>query len=354
MLIKLGVPILAAAALGFGAATTIILEPEEQLATAHNPPAATTLGANTVAGLGEVQSPGEAVAVAAPLSGLVTRVHVVTGNAVSRGDPLYQLDDRELRAQLRLRERALMTAEARLDRLRAGTRPEDLPPARARVEASKVAVDRARDLLDRGRLLMNEGAMGHEEMKLREFTLREAEAGLLVAEADLARLEAGTWPPEILIAERERDEAEASVDWVNTELDRLIVRSPADGVVLRVDIREGEFVAGDNALAATGPRQPVVLARSGPLQVRVQVDEEDASRVVPGAVAEGFVRGRERVRVELRFLRIEPRVVPKTSLTGGTTERVDTRVLYVVYEMAATPTRIYPGQKLDVFIDVPH
>jgi multidrug resistance efflux pump len=352
MLIKLGVPILAAAALGFGAATTIILEPEEQLTPAHNPPATTTFGANTVAGLGEVQSPGEAVVVGAPLSGLVTRVHVVTGDAVSRADPLYQLDDRELRAQLRLRERALVTAEARLDRLRAGTRPEDLPPAWARVEASKVAVDRARDLLDRGRLLMNEGAMGHEEMKLREFTLREAEAGLLVAEADLARLEAGTWQPEILIAERERDEAEAAVDWVNTELDRLVVRSPADGVVLRVDVREGEFVGGDNALAATGPRQPVVLARAGPLQVRVQVDEEDASRVVPGAVAEGFVRGRERVRVELRFLRIEPRVVPKTSLTGGTTERVDTRVLYVVYEMAAKPTRIYPGQKLDVFINV--
>lgn len=353
MVIKFGLPILAAAALGFGVATTVILKPEEQLTAAPNPPATTTLGTNTVAGLGEVQSDGEAAVIGAPVNGLVTRVHVVTGDAVRQGDPLYQLDDRELRAQLQLRGRALATAEARLDRLRAGTRPEDLPPARARVQASKVAVDRAQDLFDRGRLLMSEGAMGREEMQLREFALREVEAELLQAEADLALLEAGTWQPEIIIAERERDEVAAEVDWVLTELDRLVVRSPVDGTVLRVDVREGEFVAGDLALAAAGSRPPVVLARSGPLQVRVQVDEEDASRVVPGAVAEGFVRGRERARVELRFIRIEPRVVPKTSLTGGATERVDTRVLYVVYEMAPTSVRVYPGQKLDVFIEVP-
>jgi HlyD family secretion protein len=353
MIIKFGIPILSAAALGFGAATTVILKPEEQLSAAPNPPATTTLGSNTVAGLGEVQSEGEAVAVAAPVSGLVARVHVLTGDDVKQGDTLYELDDRELRAQLRLRERALATADARLERLRAGTRPEDLPPAEARVQAARVAVDRARDLLDRGQLLMSEGAMGREEVQVRDFALRETEAELLKAEAELALLKAGTWQPDVLIAEKARDEAAAEVERVRIELDRLIVRAPSGGTVLRVDVREGEFVAGDMALTATGPRQPVVLARSGPLQVRVQVDEEDASRVVPRAAAEGFLRGRERTKVEMAFLRIEPRVVPKTSLTGATTERVDTRVLYVVYEITDTAARVYPGQKLDVFIEVP-
>jgi multidrug efflux pump subunit AcrA (membrane-fusion protein) len=97
-------------------------------------------------------------------------------------------------------------------------------------------------------------------------------------------------------------------------------------------------------------RPPIVLGAAGPLQVRVQVDEEDASRILPGAAAEAFIRGRERIRVDLKFIRIEPRIVPKTSLTGSTTERVDTRVLFVLYEVVGSPQRVYPGQKLDVFI----
>jgi hypothetical protein len=63
------------------------------------------------------------------------------------------------------------------------------------------------------------------------------------------------------------------------------------------------------------------------------------------------VRGRDRTSIELRFVRVDPRIVPKKSLTGGTTERVDTRVLFVVYEVINAPPQIYPGQKLDVFME---
>jgi multidrug resistance efflux pump len=168
---------------------------------------------------------------------------------------------------------------------------------------------------------------------------------LLEAQATLARLEAGAWTPDIVVAERERDQARAEVRKAETEIERLIVRAPADSTVLRIDVREGEYVQAGESM-----RPPVVLAKSGGLEVRVQVDEEDASRVRTGAPAEGFVRGRDRTRVELEFIRVEPRVVPKTSITGSTTERVDTRVLFVVYRVVGSPERVYAGQKLDVFI----
>ncbi|MDX2016118.1 MAG: HlyD family efflux transporter periplasmic adaptor subunit [Planctomycetota bacterium] len=345
MLVKFGIPVLAAAALGFGAATTVILKPEDQLTTAPNPPATTSLGTDTVAGLGEIQSPGEAVLVGAPLAGVVTRVHAVTGDRVKKGAPLFEIDDRSLSAALAVSRAALAGAESRLERLRAGTRPEDLPPARARVEASKVAVERARDLLSRGESLGAQGAMSMEELRSRAFSVRAAEAELLEAQAQLARLEAGTWGPDLAVAEHERDLARSQAQQLEAEIDRLTVRAPADATVLRVDVREGEYVQpGDPQ------RSPITLAREGGLEVRVQVDEEDASRVEPGAVAEGFVRGRERARIGLEFVRIEPRVVPKVSTTGSTTERVDTRVLFVVYRVVGSPPRVYAGQKLDVFI----
>ncbi|MCX5689300.1 MAG: HlyD family efflux transporter periplasmic adaptor subunit [Planctomycetota bacterium] len=346
MIIKFGIPILAAVALGFGAATTVILKPEDQLTTAPNPPATTTLGEDTVAGLGEFQSPGEPIAVGTALPGIVKSVHVVAGDSVHRGQPLFAIDDRELQAELDLKQQMLAAAEARLERLRAGTRPEDLPPARARVEAVRIAVERTQDLLARGESLGTQGAMSGEELRGRWFANKLAHAELLEAQATLARLEAGTWTPDIVVAERERDQALADVRMTQMQIERLVVRSPADATVLRIDVREGEFVQAGESI-----RPSAVIAKSGGLEVRVQVDEEDASRVRPGAPAEGFVRGRDRIRIEMEFLRVEPRVVPKTSITGSTTERVDTRVLFVVYRVVGSPERVYAGQKLDVFIN---
>jgi hypothetical protein len=49
-------------------------------------------------------------------------------------------------------------------------------------------------------------------------------------------------------------------------------------------------------------------------------------------------------------VRIEPSIVPKTSIVGMVTERIDTRVLCVVYEVVGSPERVYPGQRVDVFI----
>ena len=55
----------------------------------------------------------------------------------------------------------------------------------------------------------------------------------------------------------------------------------------------------------------------------------------------------------LRFVRIEPYVVPKRSLTGDSLERVDTRVLQVIYEFQRPSFPIYVGQQVDVFIRRP-
>jgi hypothetical protein len=55
-------------------------------------------------------------------------------------------------------------------------------------------------------------------------------------------------------------------------------------------------------------------------------------------------------------MRLEPFIVPKTSLTGVNTERVDTRVFQVIYAIdpdnrLVQEKRILVGQLIDVFID---
>jgi hypothetical protein len=85
--------------------------------------------------------------------------------------------------------------------------------------------------------------------------------------------------------------------------------------------------------------------------VRVDVDENDAWRVKPGSAASGVLRGNTSITFPLSFKRFEPYVIPKRSLTGESSERVDTRVLQVIYSFDRKELPLYVGQLVDVFID---
>jgi hypothetical protein len=118
-------------------------------------------------------------------------------------------------------------------------------------------------------------------------------------------------------------------------------------VVLQVNVREGEFVGAppSQALVVLGDCHKRV-------HVRVDIDEHDIPRFKKEAPAQASLRGTPQVKYPLKYLRVEPYVIPKKSLTGDNTERVDTRVLQVIYELDTTDRPIYVGQQLDVFINV--
>ena len=64
-----------------------------------------------------------------------------------------------------------------------------------------------------------------------------------------------------------------------------------------------------------------------------------------------YVKGETKNAIPLRFTRIEPYVIPKKSLTGASTERVDTRVLQVIYQLDPPKRPLYVGQQVDVYIE---
>ena len=65
------------------------------------------------------------------------------------------------------------------------------------------------------------------------------------------------------------------------------------------------------------------------------------------------LRGNADITVPLSFVRLEPYVLAKRSLTGDTTERVDTRVLQAIYAFAPSDFPAFVGQQVDVFIKAP-
>ncbi|WP_169978081.1 HlyD family secretion protein [Tautonia rosea] len=345
---RLAIPALA---LTMGTLGAYHVHRESQSPGASEPPASPSTSpydeAIAVAGLVEARS--ENIAVGSALSGVVLEVFVSgdrVGATVAAGDPLFRVDDRHLRAERAAAQARLDAAAARLDRLRISPRPEEIPPSLAQIETAEGRVALALDKLERARRLVGRDAVSTERLVERELEYRIACAELDRVRGEHALLIAGAWEADLSVLEAEQAQAAAEVARLEVEIDRATVRAPINGTVLRVSVRPGEQVA---AL----PDAPlVVLGDLSAVFVRAEVDEEEIPRLRPGAPARAFTRGDGQNPRPLRFVRVEPLVLPKRSLTGLGGERVDTRVLEVLFEVEDPhSTPLFVGQQMDVFID---
>jgi len=303
--------------------------------------------ADTLAAAGIVEAQTENIAVGSATPGVVVEVLVKVGDDVTAGQPLFRLDDRQLRGELAVKRAVVSQSRSELVRLEAEPRKEKIPVLVAEVNEARAAVVRETDALKRAEETFARRVTTEQELVQRREAFAGAEATLEKAQADLALLEAGSWQYDRDVASESIAKAEAEVAKIEIEIDRLTVRALVAGRVLQVNVRPGEFVGAP-------PGQPlVVLGNVDRLHVRVDIDEFDIPRFRGDSSAAAMPRGNLQVRYPLRFVRIEPFVVPKKSLTGDTAERVDTRVLQVIYEFdpAGLPP-LFVGQQVEVYIDM--
>lgn len=339
------VPMLAIAGMIFAIATVIrTSRPQVAAPPVIQPPSAPF--AAFVAGSGLVESASQNIAAGTPVAGVVMAVEVKVGQDVKTGDPLFRIDDRELRAEVEVRRAALAVAEQQLERLRLQPRKEELPTFEARIAEAEASLEDERAQLAILEKVNDPRAVSETQLVRQRYAVRSAEARLLTARAQLALIKAGAWEPDLAVAQAQIRSAQAALDAASTEVERRIVRAPIDGRVLQVNVRVGEF-------AAAGPLATplMLLGRVDPLHVRVDVDEHEAWRVKPGARAVVFVRGNRELKAPATFVRFEPFVVPKRSLTGESTERVDTRVLQLIYSFDPAVLPVFVGQQVDVYIE---
>jgi multidrug resistance efflux pump len=276
---------------------------------------------------------------------VVTEVAVQEGQSVQAGELLFKLDDRELQALLAVRNAERRAAQANLERVENMPRPEEIPPSEARVRKAQEQLQAELDLYQRREKLSAQQMVSAEELISRRQSVAVAREQLAQAQAEHDLLLAGAWSQDKEVARAEVARAQSLVEQTKTDLARLEVRAPVSGRVLKVYVRPGEYVG-------TPPGAPlVVIGDVSVMHVRVQIDEQDLPRFRPGLGGKAFVRGDATRPLELAFVRVEPLVEPKSSLTGATTERVDTRVLEAVYALPAGLEGVYVGQQLDVFIE---
>lgn len=288
--------------------------PDRQLAQPDESPARATgtlANAPRVAGAGVVEPSSEVIDIGTALSGLVTTVLVRPGDYVGRGQPLFRVDDRAVRARL---------VEAR-----AG-----IAQARAAIGEARSAEATANRQLALYRRVGDPDAVSRTEVIRAEGDATAARERRRSAEAQLAS-------------------ARATSNSAQVELSRLVVTAPISGEILRVDVRPGEYVqtGGPSGNAATPYLQ---MGETRPLHVRIDIDEDEAGRVALGAPAMVSPRGAAERQVRATFVRAEPQVVPKRSLTNSAAERVDVRVLQLIYALPTTDGAFRVGQQVDAFI----
>src|SRR5262249_44223758 len=262
-------PLVAAGMLVF-ALIHVILASQARPALA--PPAAPPRApfGDTVAGAGIVEASTENIAVGSPLPRVGVEGFVPGGQGgtpVKPRDPLFRVDDRQLKAQPHFQEANLKAAQAQLAKLEAMPRPEELPPSEAKVQVAEANVAIQKDLADRATALRPSRAVAEEDFRQRQLALQTARRQLSQAKADHQLLKAGAWGPDKAIARAAVEQARAQVEQIKTDLERTLVRAPVAGEVLQVNVRLGEYVG-------TPPSQAlVVLGNSHKLHVRVDIDE---------------------------------------------------------------------------------
>lgn len=245
-----------------------------------------------IAASGIVESIDKNIEVGSPEEGIVEKMWVVVGDSVHKGDPLFQIDTRPLKAKLRVQQ--------------------------AEVEVAKSTLEKQQDLFDRIQAVKNPQSVSREDFTTRENEMKIAQTKLKSAEAEMAQT---------------RD-----------LIEQLLVRAPKDGVILQENQRVGEYATKNNPV--------IVLGDLTHLQLRVSIDEQNAGKFETVSRAVAYPKNNTTLSIPLKFVRIEPLVIPKISLTGSSEERVDTRVLNVIYSFEEPKHyRFYVGQQADVYIE---
>ncbi len=302
-----------AALLGLIAAAIFILAgmPDRDLSEpGREPPRAPEALADSarVAGSGVVEPSSETIQLGSALSGLITGLYVQPGDRVTEGEVLFTVDARAARAQLREAEAAIAEARAAIAEARSTQATAASQLELYRNVEDLAAVSRAEVIRAEG-----EAAAANERLRLAQ-----------------ARLQA----------------AQARAGSAQTQIAQLTVRAPIAGQILAVNIRKGEYVSTMGASA-----QPFIeMGQTDPLHVRIDIDEEQAPRLALGEPATVSPRGAADRQVRASFVRAEPLVVPKRSLTNSAAERVDVRVLQVIYELPETDGLFRVGQQVDAYI----
>lgn len=311
--------------------------------TQASTPVAAPAPSRAIVAPGRVEPFSEEVEIGSEIDGRLARVNVEEGQTVRKGQVLATLVNADFNARVLLAESLIAERRADLERLRNGARDQERREVTANVDEAEAVLDQARSERDRRQFLLDKGAISRTEFEsaARDFAVATARVEAIRQRASL--VQADTRFEEIQRVEAEIASAEARADEARAMLNKTVIVSPINGVVLRKHQRTGE-----NVSAQVG--SPILtLGDTSRLRVRVDVDETDVARVTEGqpVIIKAAAYGDRTFPGKVG--RIGRILGKKNVRTGDPAERVDTKVLETLVDLE--PGADLPiGLRVDAYI----
>lgn len=296
-----------------------------------------------ISGVGIVEPESGIIHISSYFNRTIEKINVSTNQMVKRGEILFQLYNKDLLAKLSIKQQEYEKTLANLDKLQALPRNEDLAIAKEALNRTQIALDESKSQYEMVSNLSNPHAISQEEQDKRLYGYRQAEAGLKEAQTKYLKIQSGAWQPDLKIASHEIEQVKADMNSIELEIQRTSIESPINGTVLKIDIREGE-VLDPNKTA-------MILGKIDELYLRVSIDQFNITMFHPNCHAVAFRQGDHSNEFPLKFVHIDPIMVPKKYLTNDVNEKVDTQVFEVVYSIAKKDAPLIVGEQMDVYIN---
>lgn len=304
-----------------------------------------------------LQAQGENINIYPEVTGPIIKVLVAEGDRVHQGDALLTVDDSVQRATTEQLQSQALAALAMLQELKAEPRPESLDVATAQVANAQATLKNAEDQLakEEQSFAIDAKSVSGNDLDNARNAERMAKTSLEVVQKQYALTKAGAWVYDIQNQEKQYIALSKAYAASAALLGKYTIRASTDGVVRSVQASVGSYVSPQGAYDSyTQGMNPLIIMGTPDdhLQVRVYVDEILIHRLGDPTkmTAQMFIRGTD-AHLPLTFTRIQPFVSPKIELSDERQERVDLRVLPLIFHFENPKTlNLYPGQLVDVYV----
>jgi HlyD family secretion protein len=265
------------------------------------------------------QTSGENINIFPEVPGTITKVLVTEGQHVTAGLPLLVLEDSVQRATVEQQEAQAESAQAQ-------------------IELAKASLKSLQDTFDK-----QKKSYDLDPKSVSKDVLDTTQNAVAVSSQNL------------LVTQKQYAAALKAYQTSKMLLSKYVIHARSEGSVLSINTGVGSYISSQGSYDSyTGSMTPPIVIGSlqNFLGVRCYVDEILISKLpLPAKMhARMSIRGTN-INIPLEYVRAQPYVSPKIELSNERTERVDVRVLPVIFKFEKPKDiSLYPGQLVDVYI----
>jgi len=257
--------------------------------------------ARSVVATGKIQ-PITKVEVKSKASGIVEKLYVDINNIVKKGQPLAQLDEQEIVAQVEAQKAQLGAAEANVGTYEANIEQDKVNAAAPDLPMYKLTLERNQEM-------QKEGVVSRQ-------ALDDADKDYLAAltRRDSAKAQVGVDTAKLRQAKAQVAQSQASLKQLEEQMSYTTIVAPMDGVILSRDVEIGDAVSSILVLGSTAT---LVMTEGDVNEVYVQgkVDEADIAHVYMGQPARIKVESFRDRTFQGKVTKISPMGVEKDNVT---------------------------------------